>query len=69
MVKDLEGGSCDVLQGTNMHYPREDEENNEKLRGMASWDLNWYCLNKAQNADLLGKDMVGEHKMCIRKNI
>jgi len=28
-----------------------------------------YCLNKAQNADLLGKDMVDEHKTCIRKYI
>jgi hypothetical protein len=35
VVKDLKGGNCDVLQGTNMHYPGEDKENNEKLVGTA----------------------------------
>lgn len=68
MVKDLKGGNCDVLQGTNMHYPGEDKENNEKLVGTAGWDLNWHCINKAQNANLLGEDMVDKYKMCIREN-
>jgi hypothetical protein len=52
-----------------MHYPGEDDKKEKKLHGIASSDLNWYCLNKAQNADLLGKDMVDEYKMCIRKTI
>ena len=31
--------------------------------------LNWYCVNRAQDADLLGKDTVDKYKMCIRKNM